>query len=139
MTNVGAPPKRSGKSLGQILGSLACVFAAAVVAWLFLPDWLVRPHVEASPSQYADVSRVDGSNSYREPSCPALKMATAKAMADGKLTKGEAHELREQALAMMEHNELARAKNSALTNVGLKPTYQEYECPYGDELFLITG
>lgn len=121
------------KALSVLLlmcASAACLF----MVWWLLPNWLVRPNAEATTGQYQDAGEISGTE-YTTGKCPALRMATAKALIDKKLTASEAHDLKNQAYEMAKASTRASAKNRALESAGLKPTEREIDCPYGLSLF----
>lgn len=126
---------RAGKPAFNILMTCVCFALAAAFVWWMLPDWIARPYAEATTGQYQDAADLQGTD-YSTGKCPALRMAAAKALADKKLTAGEARSLRNQAYELAKVGTRNSAKNRALEAAGQKPTEQAIDCPYGLSLFV---
>ena len=130
---------KGGANALKGLGMLVCIAIICLCVWYMLPDWLARPNSEATPSQYQDAANTpkasDDAYSSEAGKCPAMTMSVARALADGKLTAREAHDLRNEVIVLKEKASESSAKNMALRRVGQKPTEKEIDCPYGTLLF----
>ena len=127
--------ERGGRQAFKILMVATGAATTLIGVWLILPDWLVRPNAEATPSQYLEVVDAARGESYDSGKCPALTMAVAKALSDKRLTAREVYDLDKQAEEMGEAYNKASSKNLALQQVGQTPDVEEVDCPRGDDLF----
>lgn len=133
---------------GKIVGG--SIIIGAVVAWALVitPDWILRGGDEAPQRYYYDAKRVFDSTetktyAHGDPitmtytgSCPDLSMATAKALADKKLTIREVHDLGIEARRLFNAAELTSDRNEALEAAGQKVIPSNINCPHGNDLFI---
>lgn len=113
---------------------------AALVALAFTPTYILAPNKEASSADYRDAESVfdkqeEDSIFLYKGSCPALSVATAKALLDKKLTAAEVHDLRKRAQELFRQAMDISSKNAALRAAGVADLQDAPDCPRGNELF----